>query len=69
MLSGDGARMTRNEGKKTTDCHGTHRRGLTFGLTEHVGTHGRPTFAPPEPEFRGATMRETYADMPLVEWL
>ena len=51
--SGDEARTTRNEGKKTTDCRGACRRGLAFGLTAHAGTHGRPTSAPPELEFRG----------------
>ena len=51
--SGDGARTTRNEGKKTTDCRGARRRGLAFGLTARAGTHGRPTSAPPEPEFGG----------------
>ena len=67
--SGDGARTTRNEGKKTTDCRGARRRGLAFGLTARAGTHGRPTSAPPEPEFGGATMRDTQADVPSAEWL
>ena len=50
---GDGACTTRNEGKKTTDCRGACRQGLTFRLTARVGTHERPTSAPPEPEFGG----------------
>jgi hypothetical protein len=69
VRSGDGARTTRNEGKKTTDCRGARRRGLAFGLTARAGTHGRPTSAPPEPEFGGATMRDTQADVPSAEWL
>ncbi|KAM4080926.1 hypothetical protein ACJW30_11G054800 [Castanea mollissima] len=44
--SGDGARTTGNEGRRTTDCRGARRRGLAFGLTARAGAHGRPTSAP-----------------------
>ena len=65
----DGARTTGNEGLKTTDFCGARYRGLTFGLTGRLGAHGRPTSALPKPEFRGATIRDTQADMPSTEWL
>ncbi|KAF3969286.1 hypothetical protein CMV_006912 [Castanea mollissima] len=54
--SGDGARTTGNEGRRTTDCRGARRRGLAFGPR-------------PEPELGGATMRDTQADVPSAEWL
>lgn len=68
--SGDGARTTGNEGRKTTDCRGARRRGLAFGLTARAGAHGRPASAPPRTGvLGGATVRDTQADVPSAEWL
>lgn len=68
--SGDGARTTGNEGRRTTDCRGARRRGLAFGLTARAGAHGRPASAPPRTGvWGGATVRDTQADVPSAEWL
>ena len=67
--SGDGARTTGNEGRRTTDCRGARRRGLAFGLTAR-GHAREANFRPaPNRSWGGATMRNTQADVPSAEWL